>query len=209
MPEPTRFSKPRQPKEEEEDNLPVPVVQGEITVPQCHTCTSPHRRAVEKMIALGTSYAEISRMVGIDRRSIAGHAKDHLNYEEAAIKRIIEEEVKAANENAEEGIRGITRRRIFLESIIQKSMEALTNGDIELTNKDAMTAIDMLNKLDTNVQGVELETIRIQFNAFMQAMKDLLTPELHQAILDRTRELVNETVPMPVEPKRVGPGESD
>jgi hypothetical protein len=172
--------------------------------PKCHVCQSSYRRAIDRMVALGTSYSEISRIFGgeIDRRSISNHAKEHLNYEEAAIRRILEREAEAAQENLEDGIRGQLSRRAYLEIALQKALEGLLNGDTSVEPKDALAIIEKLDRLDTQGEGAALDEIRLQFNAFMQAIREISMfdierikqpMELQQLIFNRTREILART----------------
>lgn len=151
------------------------------------------------MIALGTSYSEISRIFSvqgakIDRRSISNHAQEHLNYEEAAIRRIIEQEAQDASENLEDGIKGAVTRRVYLNVGLQKALEALLSGDTVVEPKDAIAIIQLLDKLDTQTEGAALDELRVQFNAFVQAIREIAPPDMWHQILTRTKELLDATI---------------
>lgn len=168
----------------------------EIVEQRCHVCTSDYRRAIDKLLVLpNVSFSEIAATFGIDRRSISNHAKKHLNYEEAAIRRIIEQEAQKADENVEDGVRGALTRRIFLQAYLQKSMESLLAGDMELSGKDAMAAIQMMDKIDGETEGAALDEIRVQFNAFVQAIREICSEEQMQQILTRTQVLLDGAKP--------------
>jgi hypothetical protein len=187
-----KFDPPQKP-----DRPQPPAVRNSIpgiTEPRCHVCISDFRAAIDKLLAQGvTPYAELERMFQIDRRSISNHAKNHLGWEEAAIRRIVEQEAEKAHQNAEEGISGIARRRTFLEAYLEKALVALTDGEFELSGKDALAVIQHLDKLDATGEGVAVEQLRIQFNAFVQAIREICTPEQWQSILDRTRGILGES----------------
>ena len=174
-----------------------------VVEPRCHVCKSKYRKAIDRMIAMGTSYVEISRIFSneedtIDRRSIANHADKHLNYEEAAIRRIVEQEAQEAQQNIEEGIQGALTRRVYLNVGLQKALEALLSGDAMVEPKDAIAIIQLLDKLDNQSEGAALEEMRVQFQAFVQAIRELLPPEKWQEILDRTKEILANTTDAPV-----------
>lgn len=152
-----------------------------LTIPEswvetrCHVCMSQYRKAIDRMIALGEGYSEISRIFGgeIDRRSISNHAKKHLKYEEAAIRRIIDDAALKADENAELGISGFTKRRVYLETALHKALQQLVGDQVLLETRDAVSIIDALNKLDRHTEGAQLDEIKIQFQAFIQAIKEI------------------------------------
>lgn len=172
-----------------------------VVEPRCHVCKSKYRKAIDRMVAMGTSYAEISRIFSteeesVDRRSIANHAEKHLNYEEAAIRRIVEQEAQEASQNIEEGIQGALTRRVYLNVGLQKALEGLLSGESIVEPKDAIAIIQLLDKLDGQSEGAALEEMRVQFQAFVQAIRELLPPDKWQEILDRTKEiLANSDVP--------------
>jgi len=158
--------------------------------PRCNVCSSDFSKAIDRMIALGTSYSEISRIFDINRQSIGRHAKNHLNYEEAAIRQIIAAEAEEAQANVEEGINGAIARRVYIDVAIQKGFEALLNGDVPVEVKDVATLIQLKEKMDSGTEGAALDEIRTQFNAFMQAIREVAPPEMWERILGRTKELL-------------------
>lgn len=179
----------------------------EVAVPQkfdprCKVCQQqPQRRRIIERLAImpNVSFVEIEQTFGIPRRSISNHAKEHLNYEEAAIRRLIEHEASALKEDAEEGVKGALQRRVFMSAYVQRSLEALLNGQLELTAKDALSAIQLQDKLDQMSGGAAIDEINLQFNAFLQAFRELSqydidtikTPfELQALILNRTKSIL-------------------
>lgn len=165
-----------------------------IVEPRCHVCTHQYRPVIDRLIAQGTtSYSELERMFNVDRRSFANHAKEHLNYQDAAIRQIVADEASRFEANLEEGIKGVITRRVYLESALQKGLEALLNGDITVEPKDVLAIIEKLDNLDKSVEGAAIDEIQVQFNAFVQAIRETQPPEQWQIILDRTQELLKET----------------
>lgn len=177
------------------------VVPEAWTEPRCHVCTSQYRKAIDRMIAMGTAHAEIARIFGgiIDRRSIANHAKKHLAYEEAAMRQIIEQEAKAAEEDAELGINGILKRRVYLETMLHKGLEDLVSGHAMIEPRDVLAVIDALNKFDNQNAGAALDQVKIQFQAFLQAIREVAAargdPSLGSDILIRARQIAGEDAP--------------
>lgn len=177
-----------------------PSVPGDFIEPKCLACTSEYRKLIDKLIALATKYVEIQRITGVPRRSISNHANSHLGYEAAAVREIIQREAQAAEENIEEGMSGVLNRRVVLEVWVQQTFQKLVNGEMELTGKDAMTAIQMLNDFDTRTQGDQLDSYRLQFNAFVQAIRECAGPELWNDIRERTNEILAVEEPPKLKP---------
>lgn len=177
------------------------VVPEAWTEPRCHVCMSKYRKAIERMIALGTKHQEISRIFGgeIDRRSISNHARKHLAYEEAAIRQIIEAETKAADQEADEGISGITKRKIYLETVLHKALQQVQGDAVVIDPKDAVKVIEALNAFDRHNEGSQLDEIKIQFNAFLQAIREIAAQRgdasLGSDILIRARQIVGSEAP--------------
>jgi hypothetical protein len=186
-----RFDKPeRKGGGAGDDIVPRDAIPG-IVEPRCHVCVSDFRKGIDQLIARGTSYMEIQRMFNIDRRSVSNHAKNHLGWEEGAIRRIIEQEAQAAEVDYEEGIKGVLSRRVYLQVALQKALDALLSGDATVEPKDALMVIQMLDKFDKDSEGAAVDELRVQFNAFVQAIREICPPDQWQQILDRTKELLD------------------
>jgi hypothetical protein len=157
---------------------------------RCKVCSSDFGKAIDRMIALGTSHSEISRIFGVSRSSIGRHAKNHLNYEEAAVRQIIAREAEEAKANVEEGISGALARRVYIDVAIQKGFESLINNEVPIEVKDVATLIQLKEKMDSDFEGAALDEVRTQFNAFVQAIREVAPPEMWENILIRTKELL-------------------
>lgn len=169
---------------------PVKGIQ-KIVEPRCHVCQSPHRDLIDRMLVLGTPYLEISRalQMEIDRRSISNHDKNHLALEDHAVRRILEAEAVKHAENIEDGIQGVITRRAALDIAIGKWFQDLAEDNIEIETKDAIAMIQLRDKLDGDTAATQVEEVKLQFQALLQAMKEVLQPEQLSRILTRGREL--------------------
>ncbi len=164
-----------------------------IVEPRCKVCKSPHRHAVDKLLASGFSYSEIERQFAaaqIPRRSIASHAREHLNYEQAAFREVIEKEALNAQRNFDEGVSRLVTKNAYLEVALQKAYDALMNNDTIVEPKDAVKVIEMLTKLQEQNQTVAMDELRVQFQYFMQAVKEVIPKDDWEAIVDRTADLL-------------------
>jgi hypothetical protein len=148
------------------------------------------------MLIAGLSYSEIERHFGfanISRKSIASHKDKHLGYEDAAIREVIEREAQAAQRNYEEGVTRLVTKNTYLEVALQKAYDALINNDAIVEPKDAVKVIETLQKLQNENQDVALDELRIQFQMFMQAVKELVERERWESIVGRTADLLRAT----------------
>lgn len=172
-------------------NVPARITNTQITEPRCHVCSHKKRVAIDKYLARGESFSELSRIFGIDRRSISNHYRAHLNLEDAAIAKIIEHEASVLNEDFEEGVRGILARRVYLESALKKAQEAIQNGDVTVEPRDAVAIIERLDKMESAASEAAITTMRIELAAYIQAMKENVSEEVWDRIYARTIELSN------------------
>ena len=190
-----QFNKPNQANQSANQGasqkLPAPTVPTNLTYRdvRCKVCSSDFAKAIDRMIALGTSHSEIARIFDVSRSSIGRHAKNHLNYEEAAVRQIIARETEEAQADIENGISGAIARRAYIDVAIQKGFEALLDNSVAVEVKDVATLIQLKEKMDGDTDGAALDEVRTQFNAFVQAIREVAPPEMWDKILSRTREL--------------------
>jgi hypothetical protein len=166
-----------------------------INEPRCHVCQHPNRRAIDRLLAVGTRYTEISRLFStegkaLDRRSISNHATQHLNYEDAAIRQIIEAEAAEAKENLEEGVRGAFARRVALDIALKKGIDGIIDGETQVEPRDLIKLIELRERLDQQTATAQVDELWVQFNAFKQAVQDITTPDSRQQIMIRMREIL-------------------
>lgn len=186
------------------NNLPAKVPDSQVDEPRCHVCQHKKRHLIDKHLIRGVKFAEISRIFGIDRRSVSRHYKLHLNIEDAAITRIIEREASIMGEDFEEGIQGVLARKVYLETALKKAQDALINEDITVEPKDAVAIIEKLDKMESESSEAIISQMKIELAAYIQAMKEVVPSEMWQDIQTRMMELVQRADAVALEP-----GESD
>jgi hypothetical protein len=183
------FKKPKKENNESKEVVKTPVTPLAYRDMRCKVCSSDFAKAVDRMIALGTSHSEIARIFDISRSSIGRHAKNHLNYEEAAVRQIIAREAEEAQADIEEGISGALARRVYIDVAIQKGFESLINNEAPIEVKDVATLIQLKEKMDSEYGGAALDEIKTQFNAIVQAVREVAPQEMWEKIAIRAREL--------------------
>lgn len=170
-----------------EAQLPV------IKEPRCKVCQSEYRHLVDQMLVNGVSYSEIARQfefAGMERRSISNHKDRHLGYEEAGIRQIIEREAIRAQKNFEEGKERVITKQAYLQIALQKAYDQLVANINEIPVKDAVAVIETLSKMESQHQHIALDELQIQFNAFLQAVKEVVPKEFWESVVLRTQELL-------------------
>lgn len=179
-------------RKEEEDpgqDLEPPLFGDTIEEPRCKVCMHEARHGIDRLIATGASYAEIERVFGVPRKSVSSHADKHLRFEDGAVRQIIEREAHRLSENYEEGVQGALRRRVFLETALQKGMAALLEGETEIELRDVISVVTLLDKMDSQISGEAVEGIRMQFQSVLQAINEVVPRDLQKKLAIRAREL--------------------
>ncbi|WP_028058407.1 hypothetical protein [Candidatus Solirubrobacter pratensis] len=158
---------------------------------RCKVCTSKYRHAIERMIALGTNHSEIERTFAgeVPRRSISNHAREHLSYEQAAIRAIIEHDAKQINANYEEGLNGALRRHAYLSAGLQKAWEDLIEGNVRIDPAVAIQMIQQLDKMEKETSVAATDELYFQFNAFKTAVQRIVPRDMWEAIFEETRRI--------------------
>lgn len=164
-----------------------------IVEPRCNVCTSPHRHAIDQMLVGAYTYSEIARQFdfeGIDRRSISSHHKKHLSYEEAAIRAVIEREAILARRNHEEGVERMVTKQTYLEVALHKAYDQLNADKVDITAGEAVKLIEMLARLEQEHNDVAIDEMRVQFNAFMRAVKTTVPADMWEHVREETHNLL-------------------
>lgn len=170
-----------------------PKVAPVIVDKRCKVCQSSYRQVIDQMLAGGISYSEIERQFEfalIPRRSISNHKEKHLGYEEAAIRAVIEREAMMAHRNFEEGKERLITKQAYLEVALHKAYDQLVSNVVDIPAADAVKIIEQIQKLESQHQSVAVDELRVQFNAFLQAVKEIAPQEIWPRIRDRTHELL-------------------
>lgn len=198
MPEYNRFNGYGEDKDEPTSGKANGIVRMRAALPEhyeprCLVCTSKFRHAIERMIALGTNYSEIERTFGteVPRRSISRHAKEHLSYEQAAIREIIEHEARQVQVNHEDGVKGRVMWRSYLSAALKRAWDDLIEGNARIDPAVAIQIIQQMDKFDKESSSAAMEELRLQFDAFMEAVKRVVPREMWEEIAVETQKQVD------------------
>lgn len=166
--------------------------------PRCHVCTHHFRDFIDSLlIKQDLSYSEIARRMPparngrkLDHRQIGNHARRHLGVGDAAIRAILEEQASAAAQDFEEGVRGAITHRGGLEVAFRKAFEDIVNGVASVEPRDMISIGKLLKEWDKETQEVQVDVLRAQVSALIEAIKQVAPPEMWGEILDKARVLM-------------------
>lgn len=166
------------------------LVDTSVTEPRCTVCSHKQRKIIDKMLARGTPYAQLERVFSLNASSIRRHDINHLNLKDSAIRTIIRREAEEGGGNAEEGIEKIIKRKVYLETALEKALEAILDGDVTVEPRDAVAIIDKLDDFEQRTTEAQVIQMKIEFHATLQAVKEVVPEEFWDSVASRTRELV-------------------
>lgn len=165
---------------------------------RCAVCQSPYRDFIDTMLVKGgANYSDIARKVPgkdgkeIDRRSISNHAKNHLGFIEDAMRSILEAEAEEANQNYEDNYKGAITYRGALEIALRKAYNEIVSGNVEMEAKDLIAIIQTLEKMDEQTNSAQVDFLRAQTSAFIQAIKEETDTEVWTRISERAHKLMS------------------
>lgn len=182
------------------DNLPV------ISEPRCRICRSDFRPLIDRMIAGPYSYAAIARQfIGKDnelsgsnhealRKSIERHAKQHVTVRDQAVREIIEQRAIERGLLVDEQKNMLLTSEALLELYVQKGFEQITKEGTWVRHQDVLEAVKMVEEMrrDTIVEQVEM--LKKQVQAISTAVREIVPPDLHPALIDRAKELFEQPI---------------
>lgn len=160
-----------------------------VSVPTCTVCQSPHRTEIESLCVLGRPYTKLAEAFDLDRRSISHHSKEHVNHEDDAVRRIIEDHASQLSVDHEEGVRGALMRRAWLDAAMQKSWEHLIQDNMTIEPRDVIQIIREQQTMEDRTESAAAETLWAQFNAFKLAIQRIVPQEYHKEILQHAQTI--------------------
>jgi hypothetical protein len=162
-------------------------------VAQCRTCTSPHRRDIERMILDGVSYNNIVREIGSrpepDRwphplvSSVRTHvANGHMPIGPTMERALIERRSQEIGRDLEGHQESLIDYAAANELIIQRGMARVFRGELKPTMTDLMKAISVQHTIhQATEEGVDADTWQDALLAYMEVAQEFVPPERQQA----------------------------
>lgn len=194
------------------------VIDGETysykRIPQCRVCKAPDEinNLVDTLLLFPKSYREVLEYIRpleekfeVDARdrisydSIRIHQKRHLPFDKQVIREVVERRAKEKNVKILED-RNILTPEALYEVIVAKGFEDIIHDRVRPTMAQTMAAAEVLSKLEEKQnQQFRPEALINQLNTIVQAMRDVLPPEMMQAVSERIEELQRNPITIPGE----------
>ncbi len=146
------------------------------------------------LVSGGFTYSEIERQFEdtahpAPRRSVSNHSKYCLNYEDEAIRRMVEKHAEERGINVETATQRLIQNKSYLQLTVEKGFEALVDSNIAPEPKDVYKAIELLDKLEDKGINWTIERIERQYQAMAQAVKEIVPDHLLPGIIERARNI--------------------
>jgi hypothetical protein len=164
------------------------------TESRCNTCQHPYRDQIDLALAAGYSYQWIaSKMedlgLEISVKSLERHRHRHLQLDQETVRDIVERNQEAARAV---GSVNLVSGKALLDLIVQKGFNKLINDDLSLEAKDVIKAAELLGSMMDEAQSQYIANIMNQFNAILEALRNVCTPEQQEAIAEQVKQLTGE-----------------
>jgi hypothetical protein len=181
------------------DNLPV------ISEPRCNICKSEFRPLIDRMVVGPYTYASIARQFrGKDqylngsldavRKSVERHAKSHVTVRDQAIREIIEQRATEAGILVDDAKGSLATTMGLLELYVQKGYDQTTKPDSWVRHQDILEAVKIIEQMRKDTVSEQLEVWKKQVWAISQAVRDIVPPDLHPALVERAQELFEQPI---------------
>lgn len=154
----------------------------------CKTCQSPHRLRIEAELTKGRSYALIRRSLDGLPEGPKGHPsvdslknhvrRQHLPLPHATQRRLIERRAEEAGRSIDEGDDPLADYVTVQQMIVQKGVELVASGQLEIKAADVVSASRFLHQVE-QAAGENLDT-QVWVEAVMEYMeiaKQFIPPE--------------------------------
>jgi hypothetical protein len=185
------------------------------TSSRCKVCQSKYRVNVDMMLIRGFSVRKIAenlQAVGEDitYRSVQRHKESHLDLDKSAYRAIIEKHAEEYEKaNAENEIR-IISGKAYLDVFIQKGWDQIIYEDLRVEPKDVIKAIELREELMSGGYSVLEEKMMVQVKSMVQAIREIVPPELHGDIAARAKEIASgENLMLDAEANKTSMGEPE
>jgi hypothetical protein len=121
---------------------------------RCHTCRSRYRAKIERLLLEGQPPTAIVRHhlpkdAGLKPANIAEHhRRDHIAAEDEIARRILKEQADAHASRIDADATTVITERRLAETIVQRTWDAITAGELRPTMKDGIQASRLLAQRD-------------------------------------------------------------
>lgn len=163
-----------------------------INHPRCKVCQSTYRREIDMLLVSGWAQTDVAKhfnqIIGeefFSKMNISRHARFHLDARDAAVRRIIEKRAIQQLGDIDEIEGMITTKMGAVEVLIQRAMEQMNAGVMELKGGDMLDAIKLLDTMESEWKETALDELTNEFKAFAAIVKEEVGEERFKAIFER------------------------
>lgn len=179
-----------------------------IVEPRCHVCMSELRPVVDQMSVWGYRPVIIARRVQqvdptLSRRSIERHLERHVDYEQEAMRRLLERRAQEFGNLHEEAEESILTREAILDRMMQKTWERLTEDGVKIPWEFGLKAIELSKQFEHDSSSVQMDQLTRQLSAIIQAVQEIVPEEIRRPLVDRAKAIYENT-DLTVERKQIG-----
>jgi hypothetical protein len=178
---------------------PPPIPYSEVKASRCKVCQSPYRREIDMLLVSGWHQTDVARhfnqVMGeefFSKMNISRHARLHLDARDAAVRRIIEKRARQelGDIDAIEG--SIVTKSAVLETVIQRALEQLNAGVMELKGQDIISAIEKLEKLESEFKDTAIDEMMQEFKAFAKFVQEEVGEERFKEIFAKFEKAMDD-----------------
>lgn len=169
----------------------VPTGQFEIVNARCKVCQSPHRREIDNALAMGVSQVSVMNHFNVayghdffTSMNISTHTRKHMTLRDTANAAIYEENARRAGMDTDRVAGYIRTHRANLERIINETMDAMGAGLTSPEIKDALAAIQIVEKMNEANHDLQVAEIEKQFRTFLDAVKEICPEDMWGVIYE-------------------------
>lgn len=163
-----------------------------ITHTRCKVCNSTYRREIDMLLVSGWGPTDTAKhfnqIIGEDyfnKMNISRHARFHMDARDAAVRRIMEKRAIQQLGDIDEIEGMITTKMGAVEVVIQRGMEQMNAGVMELKGGDILDAIKLLDTMEAEWKETALDELTNEFKAFAAIVKEEVGEERFKAIFAR------------------------
>lgn len=153
------------------------------SVRNCKVCMSPYRFDIEEAIVAGRVYKKIVDSLPDGHDLTVENVKkhyynDHMPLSVSATREIVERRAQQVGKRIEDSIESLIDGKTLLDTVVQKTFEAVAAGEIKPELADGIRAARILAALgEFDQSGLDQHAIIEAFMVYQEQAQSVMTPE--------------------------------
>lgn len=150
---------------------------------QCKVCMSPYRFDIEEAIVAGRVYKKIVDSLpeghGLTIKNVQSHYyNDHMPLAVSTTREIVERRAQQVGKRIEDSIESLIDGMTLLDTVVQKTFEAVAAGEIKPELTDGIRAARILAALgEFDQSGLDQHAIVEAFTVYQEQAQSVMSPE--------------------------------